>query len=406
MRMTRKLAAVGILAAMTGLAGCGSGSGGGGGSHVANSVTMSVNAGPLPNTNPATNSAFVDVEVCVPGTSNCQTIHNVSVDTGSSGLRILASQLTLPLAQENGSDGNPLVECAKFVSFVTWGPMKMADIKMAGEVASNVPIQVIGDPAFGTIPGSCSSNGVPVPAQNQAALAANGLLGVGLFMQDCGGGCSVTLNNPGFYYSCPMGSPCAVTNATATQQAQNPVWMFPQDNNGVLMQLPQIGATGAPTVQGTLIFGIGTQSNNGLGSATVLTTTATDGSFTTTFKGTPYPGSFIDSGSNGIFFLTTNETLLPNCTSSVGFYCPTNPSTVNFSATNRGTNNASNTVNFSIIDVDDPALAPSNNFAFNDIGGPNPGAFDWGLPFFFGRNVFTAIELQQTPGGVGPYFAY
>jgi hypothetical protein len=40
------------------------------------------------------------------------------------------------------------------------------------------------------------------------------------------------------------------------------------------------------------------------------------------------------------------------------------------------------------------------------LAGPNSGTFDWGLPFFFGRNVFTAIESQNTPGGVGPYWAY
>jgi len=34
------------------------------------------------------------------------------------------------------------------------------------------------------------------------------------------------------------------------------------------------------------------------------------------------------------------------------------------------------------------------------------GVFDWGLPFFYGRNVYAAIEQQSTPGGVGPYFAY
>jgi hypothetical protein len=32
--------------------------------------------------------------------------------------------------------------------------------------------------------------------------------------------------------------------------------------------------------------------------------------------------------------------------------------------------------------------------------------FDWGLPFFFGRTVYTAIEGQSTPAGVGPYFAF
>jgi hypothetical protein len=42
-------------------------------------------------------------------------------------------------------------------------------------------------------------------------------------------------------------------------------------------------------------------------------------------------------------------------------------------------------------------------------GGGEPtldASFDWGLPFFFGRTVFTAIEGMSTPGGTGPYFAF
>jgi len=38
------------------------------------------------------------------------------------------------------------------------------------------------------------------------------------------------------------------------------------------------------------------------------------------------------------------------------------------------------------------ALLRSGNRVFNDIGGDSPGGFDWGLPFFFGRNVFVGIE--------------
>jgi hypothetical protein len=30
--------------------------------------------------------------------------------------------------------------------------------------------------------------------------------------------------------------------------------------------------------------------------------------------------------------------------------------------------------------------------------------FDWGLPFFYGRAVYTAIEGRGTPAG--PYFAF
>jgi Protein of unknown function (DUF3443) len=63
------------------------------------------------------------------------------------------------------------------------------------------------------------------------------------------------------------------------------------------MQLPT-PTTG--TVQGSLIFGINTQPNNPLGS-TVMLDANTSGEITTNYQNVDYPGSFLDSGSNGIF---------------------------------------------------------------------------------------------------------
>ena len=406
----------GSLLVVTGCGGGGSssnGGSGGGGGAVANTVPTVVNAGPTAN---SVDSAFVSVTVCVPGTSNCQTVPNVVVDTGSSGLRILKSAIPhLSLPQQNGPLGNPLVECAQFASFFAWGPVMTADIKMAGEVATSAPIQVVGetDTGFPQVPGACAKS-APQDGSTVQGLGGNGILGVGLFLQDCGSACSMNSGNPGFYYECSNGGVnCIQANVPTTQQVPNPVSLFASDNNGVLLQLPQVPATGAPSVSGTMIFGIGTQSNNGLGSATVFTL-AGDGTFTTVYtpNGQSYPESFIDSGSNGIFFLTGSHgqnnpgiTGIPVCTVSVGFYCPT--TTLNLSATNHGTNNASNTVQFSIANADQ---LPAANFAFNDLGGENAGppgpSFDWGLAFFFGRSVFTAIENQNTPAGMGPYFAY
>jgi len=409
------LALLGTLMFAFGCGGSSSGTvpGGGGGGSAQNSVALSVDGGPPGIAPNYPDAAFTSVTVCVPGTANCQTIDHVLVDTGSYGLRILklgSAPLTLPLAQEG-----TLAECAQFVDSFTWGPVMMADVKMAGEVASNVPLQVIGDSGtnagFPEIPNTCQTS-VVCPSSSCSAdtlqtLGANGLLGVGSFIQDCG---SCT----GFYYSCPTASTCTQTTALLAQQVANPVAMFASDNNGVLIQLPAIASgSGQATAAGTMFFGIGTQSNNALGNATIFQMDEF-GDFTTVYNGHSYPGSFLDSGSNGIFFLTTALTGMPDCgDGDTGFYCPA--ASTPFTTTTEGTTGTgtSETVAFNAANVN---LLPAANTAFNDLTGENPicpvtpgttaPCFDWGLPFFFGRNVYTAIEGRSTPAGPGPYWAY
>ncbi|MFI5090156.1 MAG: DUF3443 domain-containing protein [Terriglobales bacterium] len=387
-----------------GATGSSSGTVPGGGGSTQNSVALTVDAGPVGTAD----VAFASVTLCVPGTNNCQTIDNVDVDTGSYGLRILKSALTLPLAQESH-----LVECAQFVSFFTWGPVMMADVKMGGEVASNVPLQVIGDTdtGFSSIPAACQNSSPGGAADTLQTLGANGLLGVGSFIQDCGAAC-VSSTAPGYYYSCPTATTCAGATVPLAQQVPNPVAMFASDNNGVLIQLPAIASdSGQATAAGTMFFGIGTQSNNALGSATIFQVDQF-GDFTTVYNGQSYPGSFLDSGSNGIFFLTTALTGMPDCGGGLtGFYCPA--ATTSFTTTTQGTTGTSEPVPFKAANVN---LLPGANTAFNDLTGDNPSCFvnttttapcfDWGLPFFFGRNVFTAIEGRSTPAGPGPYWAY
>ncbi len=357
-----------------------------------------VNAGPA---GIYANGAFATVTVCVPGTSTCQAIDGVLVDTGSSGLRILSSALTTTLPQQKAADGNPVAECLPFVSGYTWGSVQTADIQIAGEIASSVPIQVLSDSQFPT-PTACANFGTS--ENTLAALGANGILGVGSFAQDCGGACvSTGQSNPQLYYECPA-SGCTVVGEALAQQVQNPVALFSGDNNGVLIQLPA-ATTPVASLSGSLIFGIGTRSNNALGSATVYAVDAS-GNFVTTFNHQTYNQSFIDSGSNGLFFLTSSITGIPVCADATFFYCPT--STESLTATTAGATGSSNgTVSFTVANAD--SLFNNNPTAnvFGQLAGPNslPG-FDWGLPFFYGRNVFTAIEGKSTPSGNGPYWAY
>jgi hypothetical protein len=356
------------------------------------------NAGPANN---YVNGLFTSVTICVPGSiSTCQTIDGVLVDTGSSGLRILSSALTVTLPQQT-ANGNPVVECNQFVDGFTWGPVQVADVAMASERAASVPIQVIGAPGFPTIPDACTSSGGP--AENTLdTLGANGVLGIGLFRQDCGPACAVGgSSNPGLYYTC-LSSGCQVATVSLGQQLQNPVWLFPRDNNGVIVELPTVSLLGAASISGSLVFGIGTQANNALGSAAVFAVDG-QGTFTTAFKGQTYGGSFLDTGSNGIYFLDSQTTGLSVCTDTDSFYCPSSPQS--FTATQRGANGTSGDVAFGVANAD-AILGNLSLSVFSLLAGPNPGSFDWGVPFFFGRNVFTAIESQSTPHGLGPYWAY
>jgi hypothetical protein len=363
-----------------------------------NVLPMSVNLGP---TNNADNSAFVSVTVCVPGdTSNCQTIGGIQVDTGSSGLRILSSALSLSLPQKTDSNGNPIVECFQFVDSFVWGPVQTADVQIAGEQAHSVPIQVIGSPAFPGVPASCSSTGPS--GDTLQTFGANGLLGVSVFRQDCGSPCAFAgASNPSFYFMCPP-SGCQPTVMSLAQQVPNPVWLFPADNNGVIVELPPVASTGEAVVNGSLVFGIGTQTNNALAGAKVIPVDA-NGLFTTTYQSRSYSGSIFDTGSDALYFLDSGTSGLPLCRDASFYYCPASPQ--NLSATIPGVNGTTATIAFSVANADALFVNPVLS-AFSNLAGPNVGSFDWGLPFFFGRRVLFAIESQNTSGGLGPYVAY
>lgn len=362
-----------------------------------NVASISVNTGPaISDGFSYANGAFANATICVPGTSTCQTIGGLLVDTGSVGLRVLSSVLTVALPQQKSASSSPVAECLQFLDSYTWGPVQTADIQIASEKASSVPIQVLSDTDF-TVPGSCA-NGLP-SADTLASLGASGILGVGSFAQDCGSTCPATAN---MYYECPS-SGCVPISQSASQQVQNPVALFATDNNGVIIELP--AASGAEaSISGSLVFGIGTQSNNALGAATVYTADSSTGNFTTTFNSQTFSdNSFIDSGSNGYFFPDSSITQCPSNSIAPGFYCPS--STENLSATNQGTNNARGSVDFSIANAVS-LFSSSGDAVFGDLGGPAPNYFDWGLPFFYGHNVYTAIEGKGAPGGTAPYWAY
>ena len=398
-----------VVAVLTGCGGGGSTSGSATQAAAVNVQPVTVGQGP----GSVVNLLFTTVTVCVPGSSNCATVDHIQVDTGSNGLRIIATQLpaSLTLPQQTDAGGNyAIAECAQFADGYAWGPVKIADVKIAGEEAAALPVQVIGDAAFATIPDNCSSYG---PAENTVAtFGANGVLGVGQFLHDCGSVCSTYADN-GLYYPCPVSGGCFTTSLSDTlglaQQVANPVARFANDNNGVIIELPPVPSEGAVAVNGSLVFGIDTETNNGLGNAQVFTTSATRGAFVTTYNNQTFHYSLLDSGSSTVYF---NDANIPVCAqtdaNAPGFYCPT--STLTLDAVIRGTNGASASVNFNVANAHDLIVNHPDHWVFNNLGAPagagGSDIFFWGLPAFFGHRVFTAIEGQDTSAGPGPFIAF
>lgn len=356
---------------------------------VQNVQTVSVGASPYG----FANLLMASVTVCVPGSSSCQTVDNVLVDTGSYGLRLFASALSLPLPQV-ASGTRALATCAAFGSGTTWGTVRTADIRLAGEVALSTSIQLISDPAYPSVPASCSSQGFQT-INSPSVLGANGILGVGLQSADCPACVAHAYN---VYYACSI-SGCSATKAPLSAQVTNPVSNFATDSNGVIVQLPAVPAGGAVSATGSLVFGIGTQNNNGLGSAAVYTTDPSQNTFSAQYKGATYSYAFIDSGSNGLFF---DDTSIIQCAGGSSFFCPT--TALSLSAVVQGLNGASTSVGFQVGNAD--ALYGSGANAMNDYAAQLASTFDLGLPFFYGRNVYTAIVGKATPAGPGPYFAF
>ncbi|WP_133645686.1 DUF3443 domain-containing protein [Paraburkholderia flava] len=397
---------------------CGGGGGGSGGSSTtanSSSPTQTTNTSPPAQTlaanaaavtvdagvNGVPNMPFVSVTVCAPGTTQCQTIDHVLVDTGSWGLRVFASQLptSVALPQEKNGSGSALAECMQFFDGYTWGPVRIADVQIGGEKAASLPVQVI-DPGYASLPTDCANVGA---SRNTAsALGANGILGIGVFKHDCGFNCTQQAL-PATYYTC-NGSNCTSTALEEALQVANPVPYFTTDNNGSLLMLPAV-ADAAKTLSGQLVFGIGTQSNNGLGNAQVIGVSPANGTFTTVQNGTTYGKSIVDSGSTGLFFQTG---ALPVCSSpNNAYYCPS--STQQLSAMIQGVNGVNSAVSFSVGNAVALVQTFGNDSAMPLFAGPafvTSTVFDWGLPFFYGRTVYAAIEQQPTPGGTGPYVAY
>ena len=356
----------------------------------ANQLAVTVEQEPNITSYITANTPFVTVTVC-DAAGQCSTIDHVLLDTGSYGLRVFASaiganvQLTPMTSNASTTSGQPIGECASFISSSVWGPVRYATLHMGSMSASQIPIQVLADPSFpaestavtGTTRSVCGNASASATEQQ---FGAKGVLGVGLFKDDTQ-----------LYYACTAAS---CTRVTPPQQVANPVAALPSDNNGVILSLPAVSANQA-SASGVLTFGVDTQSDNVLDGYTVLPATSA-GDITVTLAGSTYPSSFIDSGSNANFIDLPGVAV-----DSSGFYAPAQltsyPATLSSGATSYA----------SSIGVQAAGSLPLGTAVFPYLAAPTVSlqSQDLGLPYFYGKAIAYAINGAATSHGTGPYYA-
>lgn len=366
-------------------------------------INTSINAIPVV-ANGGINNNYINalsgsINICQPNTQNCYTVNNVLFDTGSEGVRILASALPTnfltPISTNNGNES----ECAVFADGVTFGNVALAQVQLGGLTSSSIPVQIIGQ-SNSYIPTACSDMGKAM--QTVSNLGANGIVGIGAFQADCGLGCANNSNN-NYYYSCQSGTGCSSTSMPEAQQLTNPIIAMPTYNNGTVISFPNISTSGVTAVNGYIYMGIGSATNNTYNVNVIPLNSV--GEMNVNYKGTIYPNSFLDSGSS--IYGLIDSTMNTCSVSGNNFFCP--EGLVNIPIVASDTNNVQN-ISSQITVNDATTLLSSGNIVFNDLATPLIGTLsngiDLGLSFFFGKNIITGINGKTSNFGVGPYIGW
>ena len=380
------------------------------------------------------NLPCVTVTICsISNPTDCQSINNILLDTGSYGLRVFQSVINSTVLSglvpvSNGA--NQLGECVVYGDGSSdWGPVEYAYVQLGGEPKVGIPIQVINS-NFQTPPALCQTpNSIP----ETAPVNFNGILGVGYLAQDCGSYCNTNTDGGGYFTclngSCNSGASTSSYGGASVElgaQVINPVAALPTDNNGVIVSLPAVGPNGAASVTGTLTLGIGTsstvpntpkifplQSSAQINTVPFQNQIGVIGMFGSGFTSSQssWLPTFFDTGSTLSFF---NDNSISQCTSSQfqTLYCPatTTSETFTISSSKTGTvtsspvmsvANAQNLVN------NNPSAWVFSNMAASLGSTSNlSNCIDLGLPFFFGQNIFVGILGKSAPaiGASGAYF--
>jgi hypothetical protein len=406
-----------------------------------NNLLVSVEDGPrgfllAPNAN----ILYATVKVCHPVSGACVDIDHVQVDTGSVGLRVLASKvksLNLPPLEISASPVVNAYECFPFVIGGLWGANAKAVVGLGRQLTGPVAVQLIeDDPAAALQPTEdCKAAADYKILDSAGALGSNGIIGVGSTNLDCGSVCldgSYAANRTFVqYYGCQQGAANAAACSTtapvaANLQVSNPISALsnPAYNNGVVLAMPAVTDPGAASASGELIFGVDSiAGSNVLSNNTVpsgarkvllsvdtanidaylnITTQLTLGGLVQTFT-----SSYLDTGTNGLFFNDSSPAPIARCAGS-SWYCPKSVMTLN-AVLSDGGSTVLNPVSVAFQVGNAEALFSTSNTAFGDSAGAAPTgstSFAWGMPFFYGKRVYMSIWDITSSSGAGPWYAW
>ena len=403
-----------------------------------NNMVVQVDQGPV-NFGVNTNLLYATVTVCYPNDpTRCDTIDHVIVDTGSVGLRVLASKIVhsaLPAVQLSAAPVQNAWECFPFVIGGLWGPNVAADVVLGPQTTTSpVVIQLIDDQSRLAPTTDCLTVTDSLPPKDNilnsvSRLGANGILGIGSTNLDCGEQCRLGQyqghapnGSSVLYYQCPLGTTvpgaCSLVPMDIPFQVYNPVAaLAPDFNAGIALLMPPIPASqpGASTATGELILGLGTRANNTVPGAIpklrlgigISLNPDSYLSITTRYGGATFFNSYLDTGTNALFFY---DSTIPVCSSST-WYCPRSDMAVQAVLSDGDDPTLHQvTVPFRISNFE--ALNATSNTALSTAAGfvfarsstaPDSATFAWGMPFFYGKKVYmsiwdiTAPSVQPVP---------
>jgi hypothetical protein len=166
------------------------------------------------------------VTLCVPGTTTCQTFDHL---LGRHGLgRRARARIGIDPGPCRRSHEREQLAAGRVHALRRrnrMGPGEDGGRVVGGESAANLPIQLIGEKTY-TMPASCTGSAIT----DFKTLAANGILGVGVYLQDCGAACAQPASsrlNPGLYYACSSAQSCAIAAVPSPSRLRIPWPRFP-----------------------------------------------------------------------------------------------------------------------------------------------------------------------------------